>query len=93
MTNHQEKTFKELLESEDKIVMLTGSGGVGKTYCINEFLNETHLEVQLCATTHKALTHYDCEGKTIHSFLGYTIYRDELVKRDNAEVQSVDIFL
>jgi len=81
------------MSSEDKIVNFNGSAGVGKTFCVNLFLKKTDLDVQLTSTTNKALSHYEVEGKTTASFLGFTMVYGELRQKQKHEQKTVDILI
>jgi len=92
-TQHQTEVFNKMMSSEHKIVNFNGPAGVGKTFCINLFLEETLLDAQLTATTNKALSHYEVDGKTTASFLGYTMVYGELRQKKKHEQKSVDILI
>ena len=77
LTEHQDKTLRDLLECPDKVVALVGSAGVGKSYTISEFVKDNKYDVAVTGTTHRAVANVTdmtgLPGKTIHSFLGFTM--------------------
>lgn len=83
LTHHQSSVLKNLLNSNSKIVQLTGAGGVGKSHTIGEFISTLPANsFALCGTTHRAVRNVsdmceDIEGKTIHSFLGFNLSPDD----------------
>lgn len=69
ITKQIERAFKET-----NLVFLTGPGGTGKTYNINEYCKD-HRGVARTATTGVSATHIS--GETIHRFSGIGPYKDE----------------
>lgn len=104
LTRHQSSVLKNLLNSNSKIVQLTGAGGVGKSHTIGEFISTLPANsFALCGTTHRAVRNVsdmceDIEGKTIHSFLGFNLSPDDdggygLKKKKTFQPQSVDYLI
>ena len=83
LTEHQSQIFSAMLADPSPIVNFNGPAGTGKTYTINDLLNTTDASIELTATTNKALSHYDVDGRTTASFLGFTMVYGSLREKQN----------
>lgn len=100
LTPHQNEVYTQIIEkienifnqdnNDDKIISISGSAGVGKTFLIIkiiEYLNEKNIALVVTTPTHKALSvitdslhKYDINNiktKTLHSFLQLKVDIDE----------------
>lgn len=96
LTSDQQKALKML--NKEKICILKGYSGSGKSYLINHFQKQNkHKNIVLTAPTHKAVSILNGDY-TIHAYLGLVLqwYEDKQVlisKAHSAKVQKNDILI
>ena len=96
LTSDQQKALKML--NKEKICILKGYSGSGKSYLINHFQKQNkHKNIVLTAPTHKAVSILNGDY-TIHAYLGLILqwYEDKQVlvsKAHTAKVQKNDILI
>lgn len=75
LTKEQQEVYDEIINSTDRVIVLLGKAGTGKSTLISYLAHHYKGSVSLTATTNKAKNIlYDNTGievNTIHSFLGY----------------------
>lgn len=105
-TKSQEKALSKLTEFsqsfQERAFVLHGSAGVGKTFIIKEFIEQSELKIKVTATTHKACkvlkNRVGVEVSTIHSFLALSpkkVRAEFLLKQNTrkykANIKNIDL--
>jgi len=105
LTLHQNNIIHNLLNCSDKIVLLTGGPGTGKSFTISQFIQTIQHQgnfVGITATSHKAAANLTdmigIQATTIHKFLGMRLVdtygtAPYLTAVKNAKVEAVDYLI
>lgn len=76
MNDEQLKAFEAIIKGKN--ILLTGSGGVGKTFIINQFVNKYRMLKKIAVTSTTGISAINISGTTLHSFLGIALGTDTL---------------
>ena len=68
LSDDQENAVKKFNNGEN--LFITGPGGTGKTFLINELIKGSSKKIQVCALTGCAALLLQCNARTIHSWSG-----------------------
>lgn len=80
LTQEQQKAYEDIVNSTDKVIVLLGLAGSGKSTLVSYLANNYNGKVALTATTNKAKTLLENKtnkpATTIHSFCGFLMTKN-----------------
>ena len=83
LNKEQQLAYDNIMNSSDRVIVLLGKAGTGKSYLISKIAKELGDDVSVTATTNKAKNLLKASTgindiRTIHSFCGYTMIQNGL---------------
>ena len=76
LSNEQTLAIEKFNNGEN--LFITGPGGTGKTFLINEIIKQSGKKIQVCALTGCAAIILQCNARTIHSWSGIKLANGEI---------------
>ena len=77
LSNEQTLAIEKFNNGEN--LFITGPGGTGKTFLINEIIKQSGKKIQVCALTGCAAILLQCNARTIHSWSGIKLANGEFI--------------